>query len=203
MKHNIEAPGGVTAAEISQQPAVWPDTLERVRKNGAVVPGDARVVVAGAGTSAYASVAVEAGWPNARAIPTTDLLPDIDLLRNTDILLSLARSGNSPESVGVVETTRRVFPHIRHIAITCNAEGRLANHPAVEPLLLDPRTNDRSLVMTSSFSNLVLAGLAMRDGAALGKNVETIAERTRRALPALDAAAAELACEEPLRMVIL
>src|SRR5579884_2042480 len=158
MKHDIEVPGSITATEIHQQPGLWPDSLQRVQTangNGVSIAEGARVVIAGAGTSAYAATAVEAAWPNARAIPTTDLLPDIEYLQGADVLLSLARSGNSPESVGVVETACRSLPAIRHVAITCNAEGRLAHYPGVETLLLDPRTNDRSLVMTSSFSNLV------------------------------------------------
>ncbi|HZU26199.1 MAG TPA: hypothetical protein VFA04_11795, partial [Bryobacteraceae bacterium] len=161
MKQEIEAPGSITAAEIQQQPELWPDTLERVRarlSRGPLIAGGAQVIIAGAGTSAYAATAVEAAWPRARAVPTTDLLPDPALAAGADVMLSLARSGNSPESVGSVDGVRRAFPEIRHVAITCNGDGRLAHHASVEPLLLDPRTNDRSLVMTSSFSNLVLAG---------------------------------------------
>jgi tagatose-6-phosphate ketose/aldose isomerase len=49
--------------------------------------------------------------------------------------------------------------------ITCNPTGALARHPAGEErlrkIVLDPRTNDRSLVMTSSFTNLLLAGRAL------------------------------------------
>ncbi len=54
---------------------------------------------------------------------------------------------------------------IRHLIITCNARGRLVTRfsqdPRVMVLPLDPRTNDRSLVMTSSFTNLVIASRAL------------------------------------------
>lgn len=206
MKQNIEAAGSITAAEIQQQPELWPDTLDRVRAheaNGSSIPNDARVVVTGAGTSAYAATAIESAWPAARAVPTTDLLPDPEYAADADYLLSLARSGNSPESVGVVDIVCRTFPTVRHLAITCNGEGRLAHHPAVDALLLDPRTNDRSLVMTSSFSNLVLAGLALRHADELDAQIETVCGRARQVLPELDAAASEVAKEEPVRMVVL
>ena len=78
------------------------------------------------------------------------------------LLISLARSGDSPESCGVVDRVLADAPAWRHLVITCNANGKLAtryNHdPRVTVLVLDERTNDRSLVMTSSFTNLLVAG---------------------------------------------
>jgi tagatose-6-phosphate ketose/aldose isomerase len=41
-------------------------------------------------------------------------------------MISLARSGDSPESVGVVSSILATEPDIRHRVITCNAEERLA-----------------------------------------------------------------------------
>ena len=73
------------------------------------------------------------------------------------MVLSLARSGNSPESVAAVDRIQRFFPALPQYAITCNAEGALGRHPKVQAIVLDPRTNDRSLAMTSSFSNLVVS----------------------------------------------
>jgi tagatose-6-phosphate ketose/aldose isomerase len=50
---------------------------------------------------------------------------------------------------------------LRHLVLTCNANGKLAtSYPAesgVHVVALDDGTNDRSLVMTSSFTNLVIA----------------------------------------------
>jgi tagatose-6-phosphate ketose/aldose isomerase len=71
----------------------------------------------------------------------------------------LARSGDSPESAGAL--SRLLTPDIRHLVLTCNERGRLAEafkaDPSVHVISLDDATNDRSLVMTSSFTNLVLA----------------------------------------------
>jgi tagatose-6-phosphate ketose/aldose isomerase len=78
-----------------------------------------------------------------------------------DAVISLARSGNSPESAAVVERVRALRPKILQLAITCNEESLLAQSGLNGLIVLDPRTNDRSLVMTGAFSNLVLAGLSL------------------------------------------
>jgi len=75
--------------------------------------------------------------------------------------VSLARSGDSPESVGALSLLLEAEPEFRHLILTCNRSGKLAEtfreHPQVSVIVLDERTNDRSLVMTSSFTALVLA----------------------------------------------
>jgi tagatose-6-phosphate ketose/aldose isomerase len=81
------------------------------------------------------------------------------------VLLSFARSGNSPESVASYRLARRVEPSLRQMVITCNQEGALAeearNDDGALCVVLPEETNDRSLVMTSSFSNMALAGVGL------------------------------------------
>jgi tagatose-6-phosphate ketose/aldose isomerase len=81
------------------------------------------------------------------------------------LVVSLARSGDSPESRAVLDTLLDSWPLSRHLVITCNRQGALATAhrglPRVGVLVLDEKTNDRSLVMTSSFTNLILAGRAL------------------------------------------
>ncbi len=76
------------------------------------------------------------------------------------LMVSLARSGDSPESVGALALVRQLEPDARHLVLTCNRDGSLANFfrgdPKVRVITLDDATNDRSLVMTSSFTNMVL-----------------------------------------------
>ena len=135
------------------------------------------------GTSAYAALAVADAWPGARAIPTTDLLlksgaevkTAMPSFPDGGLLISLARSGDSPESVGVVERMRTLFPTVKHLAIVCNAEGRLAHTAGIPVICLDPRTNDRSLAMTGSFSNLVLGGLCLLHHKQMGKSFRPFA----------------------------
>jgi tagatose-6-phosphate ketose/aldose isomerase len=183
-----------------------------VQGSGWKVPDPSRaVILTGAGTSAYAASAIAASWPNAQAIPTTDLLTataeEIEThspgFYKSGLLISLARSGDSPESVAVVKRIQRHYPAVEHLAITCNGEGQLANTPGVQSILLDPRTNDRSLAMTSSFSNLVLAGLCLRHAEAIGAHLAQICARAQRSLPELEAKAKQLATNAPQRVVVL
>jgi tagatose-6-phosphate ketose/aldose isomerase len=154
------ATGHTTHKEICQQPEIWADTVRRVRASG--ISGLSNPVLTGAGTSAYAAMAIEAAWPGSRAVPSTELLLDFrQYLGPEGVVVSLARSGDSPESAAVVDKIQRELPRVRQVAITANSDGRLAKWKGVEAILLDPRTNDRSLVMTSSFSNLVTGGIAL------------------------------------------
>jgi tagatose-6-phosphate ketose/aldose isomerase len=204
--------GVITLNEIRQQPDLWPTTLERVASSNAhSIVQNRAAVICGAGTSAYAASAVAATWPNATAIPTTDLLtfskrelsrmaPDFAA---NGVLVSVARSGESPESVAVVARVKQMLPNVVHLAITCNGDGQLARLPGVEALVLDPRTNDRSLVMTGSFSNLLLAGMAIARGDFLAKHLPGIITTVTSAFPGLEKVAQRLASKPPSRVMVL
>src|ERR1039458_665649 len=107
-----------TRTEIFQQPVLWPTTLKRVhaeaeRLNLFARLKGARVLLTGAGTSAYAAASAASAWPGASAVPTTDLLIDVErYLPEVGVVISLARSGNSPESASVVERIRALCPGI-------------------------------------------------------------------------------------------
>ncbi len=153
----IEAPHNDTSytrQEIFAQPKLWPATARTIvgeitRLGLAGRLANARVVLTGAGTSAYAAEAIAAAWPQAGAVPTTDLLVDAKRsLAQADVLISLARSGDSPESAAVVQVARSLRPDLFQLAIVCNANGELAQSDVDHVLRLDPRTDDHSLVMT-------------------------------------------------------
>jgi tagatose-6-phosphate ketose/aldose isomerase len=206
-----ERRGRVTYAEIVGQCGLWPDTVRRV--SAVIAQGEVamrRPVLAGAGTSAYAASAIAAGWSGAeavglaQAVATTDLMVAPELCgEDRDGLISIARSGSSPESAGVVRLMQRRRPSLKQVAITCNAEGELARMDGVEAIVLDPRTNDRALAMTGSFTNLVLAGLAMRHGERLSSEIETISARVEGMLGQMDQAAQRIAAEAGDRAVVL
>jgi tagatose-6-phosphate ketose/aldose isomerase len=209
---NVNGRGRITYAEIRQQPELWATTVERVVASNAreIVQGRA-AVICGAGTSAYASSGVAASWMNATAIPTTDLLlySKQDLFRlvpafvSNGVLVSIARSGNSPESVGVIKRIKQMFPGVAHLAITCNEEGEMLQLPGVNPLVLDPRTNDRSLVMTSSFSNLLLAGMLIGQPDVLKQQLPTIAAAVNGAFAEFDALGRKLAAKFSDRFMVM
>jgi tagatose-6-phosphate ketose/aldose isomerase len=202
----------ITYEEIRQQPELWATTVARVTASNAreILQGRT-AVICGAGTSAYAASAVAASWMNATAIPTTDLLlyTKQDLFRlvpafvSNGVLVSIARSGDSPESVGVIKRIKQMLPGVAHLAITCNEKGEMVRLPGVNPLVLDPRTNDRSLVMTSSFSNLLLAGMLIAQPEVLKQSLPGIVAAVNSATPEFDALGRKLATNFPSRFMVL
>lgn len=184
-----------TLREILQQPSTWRTTAgslattDRATLARALAGGPAFIGLTGSGSSVYVGEALAPvlqaglGIP-ARAIPAGDLLTHRAgvLPAGKGLLVSIARSGDSPESVGAVDAVLAYAPDYRHLVITCNADGRLAtryrDEPRVDVIVLDERTNDRSLVMTSSFTNMLLAGAALVSGdAGDATAVAALAER--------------------------
>jgi tagatose-6-phosphate ketose/aldose isomerase len=170
---------GHTIEEIVQQPVTWLDTAARAMEHRSALQsllggdgtgaGIRSLMLSGSGSSVYAgecaapALQSELGMP-VRAIPGGDLLthPRSSALPcRPSLLVSIARSGNSPESAGAVENLLQGEPDCRHLFVTCNERGRLAvdhrGDARTHALILHERTNDRSLVMTSSFTNMVLA----------------------------------------------
>ena len=202
----------LVAAEIARQPDAWLSTLALVQ--AADLPRDLAsvpVILTGAGTSAYAGATIAAAWPGASAIATTDLLlysrEEIELrspnFSDGGLLISLARSGDSPESTAVVERTKKLFPSVRHLAIVCNPEGQLAHISGVDVLCLDPLTNDRSLAMTGSFSNLALAGLCLLHRDKIAAVLPAIRERAHHSLAEMYKIAEQVVALSDDRLVVL
>ena len=60
------------------------------------------------------------------AIATTDIVTDPGEYLAQDcptLLISFARSGNSPESVAAVELASQLLSECHHLVLTCNGEG--------------------------------------------------------------------------------
>jgi len=162
-----------TLPEICRQPQTWRDTCELMIASGAVVRaclrGARSLVLTGSGSSEYAGDCVRAALQAELAITclavgggsllteTSDVLPT----ETPRLMVSLARSGDSPESAGAISELLDHDPEMHHLVLTCNRAGALAqiyrDHPRVRVITLGEETNDQSLVMTSSFTNLVLA----------------------------------------------
>jgi tagatose-6-phosphate ketose/aldose isomerase len=113
--------------------------------------------------------------------------------------ISFSRSGDSPEGVALLEQALERHREVRHLVITCNAQGKMAQLCSRQAdrafaLVLDDAVNDRGLAMTSSFTNMVLAGQCvghLEDDAQFGEVVAQLSETGRRFLPvAAEAAAA-------------
>lgn len=166
-----------TVPEIAQQPDVWGETAELLITRREAIQkfmqesgmcGDERavIVLTGAGTSEFVGNATCFAMRRLLqreviSVPTTHLVTHASgtfVKGSKYVLVSFARSGNSPESLAVFNAARRQVPGIRQLVITCNREGALAKAAHADPLAfcidLPPQTNDKSLVMTSSFTSM-------------------------------------------------
>ena len=210
-----------TPREIRQQPSTWRRTYEKfsdaaggVRELLARVglpEGEGvrpSVYLVGAGTSDYVGRALASllrrEWRcEVQAVPSTDLLTEMDdyvIPGRPYLWVSFSRSGDSSEGVAVVEAALERHPAVSHLIVTCNGGGRLAREfggrESVPLLVLDDAVNDRGLAMTSSFSNMLVAGQCLahvRDLAPYGRVVEVLAARGEEFLGAAADAAAGLA----------
>jgi tagatose-6-phosphate ketose/aldose isomerase len=162
-----------TLREICQQPSTWMQTCElmcgRAASLQSILADISSLTLTGSGSSEYAGDCVRLALQNELGMVTQATGGGIVLTHGNKalppgrpgLMVSLARSGDSPESVGALALTLRTEPEIRHLVLTCNEAGSLArtyqHDPRVVVITLDEQTNDQGLVMTSSFTNLVLA----------------------------------------------
>jgi tagatose-6-phosphate ketose/aldose isomerase len=210
-----------TPREIWQQPETWSKTFARCRSQQAELSDALRragigrgsissptVHLVGAGTSDYTGRALAPllrhRWGcDVWAIPSTTLLTDFEEFHRPGreyLWISFSRSGESPEGVALLQQALERRREIRHLVITCNQQGPMAQLCASHPdralaLVLDDAVNDRGLAMTSSFSNMVLAGQCvghLEDLAQFGDIVGQLSEAGRKFLPAAAEAAAEI-----------
>lgn len=217
--------GGLhTAEEIAQQPRLWGElyaTLRTERQrveaflDGCLSNPEQRVILTGAGSSAYAGQIIadeiNAAWPaQVRAIATTTLLthPELYLEPGTPTLLvSFARSGDSPESVAAVNLVRDLVPDARLLNITCNPDGTLARDSAGDSkactLMMPAASCDRGFAMTSSFTCMLLAALAVLGKPEHDERIGTLARLAQGALQSWEAQASELGSLPAQRVVYL
>jgi tagatose-6-phosphate ketose/aldose isomerase len=176
--------GTATYREILQQPGVWRETAQIVQSRRAELDAflapllareNLRIVLTGAGTSAFIGQIAEPSvgtWTDRRveAVATTDIvshpaayLPDVPTL-----LVSFARSGDSPESAAATELADRLLGDVWHLIVTCNPAGALNRVHATRPgsfvLLMPERSHDDGFAMTSSFTAMLLSVLLAFSG---------------------------------------
>jgi tagatose-6-phosphate ketose/aldose isomerase len=172
-----------TPREIAQQPESWQGTLNIFTRDKARICGFLEraglqkpleekpvVFLIGAGTSDYIgqglALLLRQAWKcEVICCASTELLPNLDsyiVPRQRYLWISFSRSGDSPEGVAVLEQAVAKYPSIAHLVVTCSPNARMAEicarheHGAV--IVLDDVVNDRSLAMTSSFTNMIVMG---------------------------------------------
>jgi tagatose-6-phosphate ketose/aldose isomerase len=165
-----------TAKEIYHQPEVWVEVYNSIyNKLDEILEFKKQtfenlyeIILLGAGSSAFIGETLESIVQTetkiaTKSIPTTSFIthPENYLLKDKKyLLISFARSGDSPESVAAIQLANMINEKINHLIITCNSNGALAKmkyNSTSYVLILPPSTNDRSLAMTSSFTSMLLA----------------------------------------------
>jgi tagatose-6-phosphate ketose/aldose isomerase len=210
-----------TPREIAQQPETWRGTFEalRARENeiqrflaacGVTGPASERPVVllVGAGSSDYIGhclhLLLRSRWQcEVFPVASTSLLTDFSDFVLPDrryLWISISRSGDSSEGVAVLERALAECPRIAHLLVSCNASGRMLKAvegcPNCLAIVLDERTNDRGLAMTSSFSNIVVAGQALAHVGSMADyevTLNTLAGAAESILPQAATLASDLA----------
>lgn len=169
-----------TAREIWEQPGVWHKTYQKlVREKGELakffhqaVSESSKIILTGAGTSAYIGLSIEGTFQRLTgvttvSIPTTHLVThaaDYLVPEEHTFLISFARSGNSPESVATAKLIDKTCKTCTHLVITCDREGELAKYQSPNKkytFVLPDESNDKSLAMTSSYTSMLLTGLLL------------------------------------------
>ncbi|MEH7251534.1 SIS domain-containing protein [Neobacillus niacini] len=178
----------ITTAEIKQQPDLWTEAFALYQEKSREIEefllklstkhGRVRVIFTGAGTSAYVGDTVtpylkekvdEKQW-ELLSIPTTTLVSNPYQFLKADfptLLVSFARSGNSPESVAAVQLAQQIVTDLYQVTITCAKEGQLAKRAAGDEknllLLMPEKSNDQGFAMTGSYTCMALTALLVFD----------------------------------------
>jgi tagatose-6-phosphate ketose/aldose isomerase len=174
-----------TVREIGQQPEVWAEASANVEARRSELDGflsslldqeNLRIVLTGAGTSAFiGGIAAPALsrilGRRVDAVATTDIVSNPFEYFAEDLptlLVSFARSGNSPESVAATRLADVRLGDVHHLVLTCNPAGDLyrehADRKGSLVLVMPTRANDAGFAMTSSFTSMLLSILLVLGG---------------------------------------
>lgn len=168
-----------TKKEIWGQPELWKAIYASAKEQKASFisflkviqeQGSYSIILTGAGSSAFIGLSLTGAYSRnynvpVNAVATTDIVTHPGDYLNSELpllLISFARSGNSPESVAAVKLADELCTKVFHLIITCDSKGSLAQYKSKAPtflFVLPEAANDKSLAMTGSFSGMLLAGL--------------------------------------------
>ncbi|MGM0921391.1 MAG: SIS domain-containing protein [Bacillota bacterium] len=210
-----------TVREIAQQPRLWKETLELISGYSSKIMhffneverkhDQFRIILTGAGTSAFVGETIlpylkkisNNKVKSLECIPTTNIVSNpynyLDSSFPT-IMISFARSGNSPESLAAVNLGEQIIEDFYGIILTCNEDGFLAmkkKHDKNHLVICMPKeANDKGFAMTSSFTTMLLSAFLLfhnMDLDTLKKDIEKMAEAGGKMIRDHDAAIRQLA----------
>ncbi len=205
IQHSLIKSGVHTEREIWGQPDLWQKVYEQTINEKqqivlflqqALSNENLNIILTGAGSSAFIGLSLIGTYKrhlkrNAAAVATTDLVTHpLDFLPADSpvLLISFARSGNSPESVAAVRQADQLCSKVYHLIITCDASGNLANYKTDSMsyrFVLPEDANDKSLAMTGSYSGMLLTGILIariKEIDILGKQVSIVSNYARKLL---------------------
>lgn len=214
---DVKDSGLFTLKEIEEQPGSWQSTLETVNERQSDIlqlwqdKDLDEIVLTGCGSSYY--LALSAAFTiecltgvHCRALPASELLVYSKYLlgnaaRSKRLLIAISRSGETSETVKAVEVFKKGdFGPV--LSVSCYSDNRMKENASL--LISLPNAKEHSVVMTKSFTSLLIAlqaiaGLWSQDseyldklmqlpdlGRALLQRAKTLAQRVVDARQYLD-----------------
>lgn len=178
-----ERKGYATAKEINQQPRLWRELfnllLNQKREiaeflNPILQIKNLKIILTGAGTSAFVGYSSEGYLRkmlklDVEAIDTTDIVasPQNFFVKKDKptLLISHARSGDSPESLATIELAEKILDNVYFLNITCSKNGKMAKGTVDKKnclnIFMPEEANDEGFAMTSSFTCMLLTDLML------------------------------------------
>ncbi len=180
-----------TLTEIMEQPEAW---SAAIRSFDAALPEITRlfqdaspdeVVFTGCGSSYYLSMTAAMAFQRAvgiraKAVPASEILQfpgNVFLRGERPLIVASSRSGTTTETLHALEVARR--RGIPRLSLTCASKSPLAR--GADVAVLSPKGHEDSVVMTKSFSSLLLLALLL----VATRAEEADLNRSLRRLPAV------------------
>jgi glucosamine--fructose-6-phosphate aminotransferase (isomerizing) len=169
--------GSHSLAEILSQPEVWRSCSRALAEHAAFramrekARARCRWLFIGCGTSFYLAEAAASCWSQltghpARALPASEVLlfPHLAQPAERDLqAVIISRSGRTSEALRAAELLRGKY-EVATLGITCALQSELAQ--ACELTITLPAADERSMVMTRSFSSMLFALVQLASEAA-------------------------------------
>lgn len=171
-----------TKLEIQAQPNIWRNWADELNLQAIKIKAwiaqrnPAEIWLCGAGTSAFIgeTLAIYLNQDNGikyRSISTTDFVSapyNYPKPNHHILIVSFGRSGDSSETVAMLDILDNHYSAADRLNITCNSASKLATcqasaHGQQKTLVLPPETLDKGFAMTSSYTTMLLTALACLD----------------------------------------
>ena len=165
---NNQEPHSATLGEILSQPGVWHDALRELQENSSLhsvleeTGSRTQWLFLGCGTSFYLAEAAAASWTlltgqPARALPASELLlfPELTLAGAAGLqAVIISRSGRTSEALRSANLLAHKY-RVPTLGVTCTSASPLEE--ACDLTIRIPSANEKSTVMTRSFTSMLLA----------------------------------------------